>query len=107
MILCLVDGRQCGRHVTFSKTENVRASALALAALREIACVSVALKATTRLQRANSRCRAEVRDCLLIPVAYTRVYGYSENRVVQQHPQHAKPNRRDTEPAGDGADGIW
>ena len=57
---------------------------MALAALREIACVSVALKVSTRLQRANSRSRAEVRDSLLIPGAYikkdTRVYGYSENK---------------------------
>src|SRR5215813_3398252 len=28
-------------------------------------------------------------------------------QVERQHPQHAKPNRRDSEPAGDAAEGIW
>ena len=45
---------------------------MALAALREIACVSVALKVSTRLQRANSRSWAEVRDSALIPGEYIK-----------------------------------
>ena len=28
-------------------------------------------------------------------------------QVVRQHPQHAKPNHRDSEPTGDAAEGIW
>jgi len=71
MVLCLAEGQRCGHHVTFSKTKNFVASALALAALGDIACVSVALRTSTRLQRANSRSRAEVRGSPLIP---TRIH---------------------------------
>jgi len=67
MTLCLAEGQWCGQHVTFSKTDNFGASTLALAALREIACVSVALKTIARLHRANSRSRADVRDSPPIP----------------------------------------
>ena len=91
MILCLAEGQRCGHHVTFSKTKNFVASALALAALGDIACVSVALRTSTRLQRANSRSRAEVRGSPLIP---TRIHEKGPALDATEIALHAIPRRQ-------------
>ena len=91
MVLCLAEGQRCGHHVTFSKTKNFVASALALAALGDIACVSVALRTSTRLQRANSRSRAEVRGSPLIP---TRIHEKGPALDATEIALHAIPRRQ-------------